>query len=220
MAKTFGVKTKRLIITPMTDAEMEALAAAETDAHMKNAYLEMLEGARSHAKARIWYTAWRIALKDGTPVGDLCFKGPQREGEVEIGYGISDAHKGAGYATEAVKAMTDWALGHEGVWFVVAQTEPDNAASQRVLEKCGFARDGEGDEGPRFTKEKPKPSNMTVFMCCGMSMGLAIGLSLNGMVTGMCIGLCLGLCFGTYLDKNAEKEREKCRAARNARRAA
>lgn len=34
---------------------------------------------------------------------------------------------------------------------ITAEKDPDNAASQRVLEKCGFKATGEiGEEGPRF----------------------------------------------------------------------
>ena len=33
---------------------------------------------------------------------------------------------------------------------MLAQTEPSNAISQRVLQKCGFVPCGQGDEGPMF----------------------------------------------------------------------
>ena len=36
---------------------------------------------------------------------------------------------------------------------VEAETEPDNAASQRVLAKCGFVPNGiVGEEGPRYVR--------------------------------------------------------------------
>ena len=38
---------------------------------------------------------------------------------------------------------------------VEAETAPDNKASQRVLEKCGFVPDGTGVEGPHFVLESP-----------------------------------------------------------------
>ena len=44
-----------------------------------------------------------------------------------------------------------WALKQPDVIRVEAETEPDNLASQRVLEKCGFLPSGTvGEEGPRF----------------------------------------------------------------------
>ena len=89
-------------------------------------------------------------------VGDLCFKGPVRNHAVEIGYGIQPAYEGCGYTTEALQAMTKWAFQQKDVVFVEAETAPDNKASQRVLEKCGFVPDGTmGEEGPRFVLESP-----------------------------------------------------------------
>jgi RimJ/RimL family protein N-acetyltransferase len=40
--------------------------------------------------------------------------------------------------TEAVKAMCDWALNQPDVKTVIAETDTDNQASHRVLEKCGM----------------------------------------------------------------------------------
>ena len=83
----------------------------------------------------------------------MSFKGLNADGSVEIGYGISEIKQGNGYATEAVNAAVTWALKQPGVFRVEAETEPDNRASQRVLEKCGFIPSGIiGEEGPRFHK--------------------------------------------------------------------
>jgi GNAT superfamily N-acetyltransferase len=76
--------------------------------------------------------------ESGLVVGGIGYFGPPRSGEVEIGYGIVPSHQGRGYATEAVRAMTSWAKTDATVTTVVAGTDPDNPASQRVLEKVGF----------------------------------------------------------------------------------
>ncbi len=92
-----------------------------------------------------------IELKDGTHIGELSFKGIDLNGAAEIGYGISTEYKGKGYATEAVSAIVRWAIQQLGVARIEAETEFENAASQRVLEKCGFIATGRiGAEGPRF----------------------------------------------------------------------
>ena len=53
--------------------------------------------------------------------------------------------------TEAVSAMVHWASQQPGVLSIEAETEPDNIASQRVLEKTGFVPKGVfGAEGPRY----------------------------------------------------------------------
>ncbi len=126
------------------------IAAQELDV-LREAYTEMLSGALTHPDERAWYAMWMIELRDGTHVGELCFKGVSPDGAVEIGYGIDESYEGRGYATEAVSAVTAWAAQQEGVKCVEAEAEEDNFASLRVLEKVGFVPNGErGEEGPRF----------------------------------------------------------------------
>ena len=113
----------------------------------------MFQGCLDHPDQWDWYAIWFIKTKHGAHIGDLSFKGLTEDGSVEIGYGISEINQGNGYATEAVNAAVTWALKQPGVLRVEAETEPDNRASQRVLEKCGFIPSGIiGEEGPRFYK--------------------------------------------------------------------
>ena len=80
-------------------------------------------------------------------VGHMGCKGPPNAGgEVEIGYGVNPAFQGRGYATELVTAFTLWLLERKSVTCVRAETVVDNLASQRVLEKSGFARVGTRDD--------------------------------------------------------------------------
>ena len=60
----------------------------------------------------------------------LSFKGLNTAGSVEIGYGISEDYCGKGYATEAVNAVVDWAMGQQGITRIDAETDSDNTASQ------------------------------------------------------------------------------------------
>lgn len=147
------IETKRLRIYPAAREQMEAIVAAETDPELKKAYSEMLEGCLRHPDQWQWYAMWMIELRDGTHVGDLCFKGLGSDGVAEIGYGISEGYQGRGYATEAVGAVVARALRQPAVTRVEAETAPDNKASRRVLEKCGFRPSGVvGEEGPRFVR--------------------------------------------------------------------
>lgn len=59
-----------------------------------------------------------------------------------FGYDITREHRGRGYAPRAVRLLTEWAFDVVGVARLVAGTAPDNLASQRVLEKAGFTREG------------------------------------------------------------------------------
>lgn len=149
------IETKRLKIYPASKTEMEEFIAAQSDEGLKAAYTEMLNESLNHPNQRDWYAIWMIELKDGTHIGELCFKGLNQNGVVEIGYGIGEKYQGQGYATEAAKAVTSWALKQPNVTAIEAETEPENMASLRVLEKSGFVATGKnGQEGPRFILHK------------------------------------------------------------------
>jgi ribosomal-protein-alanine N-acetyltransferase len=60
----------------------------------------------------------------------------------ELGYWIVARARGRGLATRAVRLLMHWALLQEDVARVEAFAEPWNVASQRVLERVGFTREG------------------------------------------------------------------------------
>ncbi len=149
------LETRRLKIYVASQDIMEQFIEAQTIDVLKTAYTEMLNGCLRHPDQWEWYAIWMIERKDGTHIGELCFKGLSAEGIAEIGYGISEEYQNNGYATEAVMAVLEWAFSHPEVAAIEAETDPDNAASKRVLEKCGFALNGViGEEGPRWSVYK------------------------------------------------------------------
>lgn len=148
------LEADRLVIYAASEREMNQLIEAEQDAELREAYREMLQGSLAHPDDWGWYATWLIVRKDGANIGNLSFKGIPEEGIVEIGYGIGEEYRGYGYATEALETMLEWAFDQPGVTCVAAEIAPENAASRRVLEKCGFTPTGiMGKEGPRFIKE-------------------------------------------------------------------
>ncbi|HJJ59485.1 MAG TPA: GNAT family N-acetyltransferase [Methanocorpusculum sp.] len=149
------IKTDRLRIRTAADAEMRILIEKEADDALKAAYGEMLELSLKNPDRRQWYAAWFIESPEGEHIGELCFKGLNKEGGTEIGYGILPEHQGCGYASEAVAAVTDWALTQDGVNYILAETEAGNTASQRVLQKSGFVSTGDtGDEEIIFVRRR------------------------------------------------------------------
>lgn len=62
--------------------------------------------------------------------------------DVELAYRLARAAWGRGIATEAAGALAAHALRTLGLPRLVAVTYPENRASQRVLDKLGFARHG------------------------------------------------------------------------------
>ena len=145
------MEIRRIRIYPASREQMEKAIAAETDGDTRKAYNEMLEGCLAHTDQWEWYAMWMIEKTDGTHVGDLCFKGLKADCNPEIGYGILEEFRGQGFATEAVKLALLWAFRHPDVNAIEAETDPYNAASAKVLMKCGFRPNGEaGEEGPRY----------------------------------------------------------------------
>jgi RimJ/RimL family protein N-acetyltransferase len=78
-----------------------------------------------------------IALPDDSIVGGCGF-GRLDGGNPEIGYWIGVPFWGRGYATEAARAVIDYAFGDFGLDLLEGAARVTNPASRRVLEKCGF----------------------------------------------------------------------------------
>jgi RimJ/RimL family protein N-acetyltransferase len=87
------------------------------------------------------------------------FKGPPREGVVELGYEIAASRQGRGFATAAARAMLAEAFADDRVTTVIAHTLPERNASNRVLENVGFRFDAEARERDavvwRFALSRP-----------------------------------------------------------------
>ena len=155
------IETERLIIKPLTYNQLEKyirndnsleqeLNLNETSRSISPELKEALEhtilpNVADTTKNYLYSTLWTLISKhDNKMVGDLCFTGtPNIDGEIEIGYGIYDIFEGKGFMTEAVEGMILWAEKQPEVYAIIADTEKNNTASFRVLEKNGFLKTGE-----------------------------------------------------------------------------
>ena len=81
-----------------------------------------------------------IEKKDGTKIGAIaCCP----RGEIfEINYGLISGERNKGYCTEAVKIIVDYVFLSKDTVRVQARTDVRNEASQKVLEKTGFKKEG------------------------------------------------------------------------------
>ena len=84
-----------------------------------------------------------VLMADEVPVAMGGFESaPTDEGSVELGYLTFAPFRGLGHATQLAQGLID--IAHDqGIRSVTAQTLPQANASTRILEKCGFVRDGE-----------------------------------------------------------------------------
>lgn len=83
---------------------------------------------------------------DGEPVGTVELR-PVDEHTGELSYWLYAGHRGRGWATRAVRVLTDWALtsareGGRGLSRVQALVEPGNETSLRVATRSGLRREG------------------------------------------------------------------------------
>lgn len=103
-----------------------------------------LEQGRAFPADRPWLLRAIVLREPRTMVGYLNFHGrPDPRGVPEIGYTLLPAHRGRGYATEAVRACFDWAAREHGVTRFRASVAPTNEPSLRVIRRLGFVQVGD-----------------------------------------------------------------------------
>jgi ribosomal-protein-alanine N-acetyltransferase len=155
------IETGRLILYPLTMEDLKravkdlASVACRYGARLPRLGFWEMRSRRRIYRAKLalagrnpggWLlsTAWLIVEREGkTVVGEAGLKGPPvARYAVEIGYGMLEGFRNKGYMTEAVGALTLFALYQEQyrVERVTALTLPGNIASHRVLEKNRYMR--------------------------------------------------------------------------------
>ena len=105
------------------------------------------------AQARRWAygVPWGVWEREtGELVGDCSIHYDTTFGDWELSYGFRRDRWGRGYASEAAQAAVRHGFGKMRVARIVADVDPTNPASMRVLEKCGFVRVRELDDGRVF----------------------------------------------------------------------
>ncbi len=76
-------------------------------------------------------------------VGSIGFTGFDWEDRrASIGYWVAADSRRRGIAVHAVRLLAAWGFEELGLGRVEIKTRPENAASQRVAERAGFAREG------------------------------------------------------------------------------
>lgn len=147
------IETPRLSLRPAGEAWLTALLAGPgaftlvTGLHVAGGCNETPDTLRwsldrvrraPDREMRWWAPVLFIERAASLVVGMGGYKGPPREGAVELGYTVAPVHRGRGLASEATGAMAAAALKQASVERVLAHTLPAHGPSPRVLEKCGF----------------------------------------------------------------------------------
>ena len=146
------LETARLILRPFVADDLEAMHVMRADAEVaRYLYGEPLseDETRDLLTKKIAGSAWDqegdwlsvavVERASGTTVGDLAFRWvSERDRTAEVGFVFDPRHQGQGFATEAARALVDWAFMSAGFHRVIGRTEARNTGSARVLEKLGM----------------------------------------------------------------------------------
>lgn len=109
------------------------------------------------------FGSWAIEEKaTGRLIGEAGFiernlvAGHPFAGIPELGYGVVPSAAGKGYVSEAVQRILEWGRDHFGPVRIIAVILPGNAASVRVVERCGFQpfEECDPDVRPRLLFER------------------------------------------------------------------
>jgi len=148
------ITTARLRLRWLTDDDVPALFAIfgdpEVTAYWSRPPLEERSGAEEllaeiHALAAAGTLfQWGIArIEDDTVIGTCTLAAISREHRrAELGYALGRAYWGQGYASEAVRAIVQYAFDTLDLHRLEADVDPHNHASIRCLERLGFRKEG------------------------------------------------------------------------------
>ncbi len=147
------VRTERLVLRPPREDDVDAITRACQDAENQR-WLTALPSPYTREEAVRFVT--EIAPQGRDEHRDLAFA-VEADGELtgmcglhslttgrlgpEIGYWIAPWARRRGYAAEAARGLADWALAH-GAPRAHLFTDVDNAPSQAVARRAGFAEEG------------------------------------------------------------------------------
>lgn len=148
-----SIPTGRLLIRRLRDDDLDTLVAYRSlpevarmqlwDSYDREKGLEMIEDCR----AREPFTAgdyFQFAVEHratGRLVGDLYFKMDDAGKQAEIGYTFDPAFQGQGLASEAVRALIDFAFKERGLHRVYGVTDPRNERSIALMQRLGMRQE-------------------------------------------------------------------------------
>lgn len=143
------IQTRRLSMRPFTMNDVDALHRLWTDPQVRKYLWDDIVIPREQAVAVVessiasfeqcGFGFWAVFTKnEGELIGFCGFRLFDDPPEVEILYGFAPAFWRQGLATEASKAMLRFGFEECGLDRIYAGADPPNAASFRVMEKCGM----------------------------------------------------------------------------------
>lgn len=155
------IRTERLVLRGWTDADRPGMAAVNADPAVMATIGPLQSSAESDAAVdrmiAHWiehgFGLWCVDL-DGTCIGFTGLATPGFMPAVEVGWRLTSAQWGHGYAPEAGRAALAFGFGELGLDEIVSFTAVTNHKSRRVMEKLGMVHDPTADfDHPRAVPE-------------------------------------------------------------------
>jgi ribosomal-protein-alanine N-acetyltransferase len=115
-----------------------------SDAHSRAAYRRRLRRQQRDANDDICYSYFLTRLSDDALMGGVTLSNVQRgvAQTCNVGYWIGEPYARNGYMTEGLNCALRHCFGNLGLHRVEAACMPNNNASQALLQRCGFRREG------------------------------------------------------------------------------
>jgi ribosomal-protein-alanine N-acetyltransferase len=86
--------------------------------------------------------SWAVTEREGGAVVGRVVAMDRDDAIAEVGYLVIKQRQGEGIAREALAALIEQLFGAEDVRRIYADVDPDNAASNRLVERLGFTLEG------------------------------------------------------------------------------
>lgn len=159
-----------------------------------------------------WTTEYEIYRREKKQrkelIGKMSFCGEPIHGRIEVKFEIDPEYKNRGYATEALKELTDWAFMQKGVYEIEAYAEHENDAALAVLTKAKYIYRTIDNNIEKYSIIRPKTAWLGLYVCIGFFIGPAIGIVIQNPLLGTVIGMVACILAGMVMDSKDRSERK------------
>ncbi len=148
------IKTKRLLLRRMTDADVPELLFLRSNEKVMQfigrektqsieeaiAFVQRINTGVDANESIMW--AITLAEKPDTMIGTICFWNILKDHyRAEVGYVLHPGFWSQGIMKEALMAVVDFGFNEMKLHSIAGHINPENAVSGIVLEKCGFVKE-------------------------------------------------------------------------------
>ena len=163
------METERILLRPWREEDAEVLYryASDPEVGPQAGWSPHKSVDESRYIIRILFAddhTWAIVLKESNePIGCIGYYTASESNigigqhDVEVGYWVARPYWNRGIATEALQLLIDYCFREKGFRTLWADFFPDNPASGKVMEKCGFRDTGMVNRCSRLQLGADKP---------------------------------------------------------------